>query len=103
MKQDSRDTPLYREAEALWKTLRQPGAGMISDAAEIHVSPEGNKAVFAGTILSTLEGTPATRICQVDISSGETRVLTYGPNLDRLPKFSPDAQQIAFLSDQHRG
>jgi dipeptidyl aminopeptidase/acylaminoacyl peptidase len=102
VKRDLRETTLYRDAEALWKTLRQPGTGQISDAAEIHVSPDGKQAVFAGTIVDALEGTPATRICQVGLSSGDTRVLTFGPNVDRLPKFSPDGRRIAFLSDRHK-
>ena len=52
--------------------------------------------------MDTLEGTPPTRICQVDLTSGDTRVLTFGPNTDRLPKFSPDGRQVAFLSDRHK-
>jgi hypothetical protein len=35
MKQDTRESSLYREAEALYKSLRRPGTGQISDAAEI--------------------------------------------------------------------
>src|SRR5207245_1383599 len=41
-----------------------------------------------------------TRICSTDLASGYTRVLTFGPNIDRSPKFSPDGQRVAFLSDR---
>lgn len=102
MKKDIRDTALYQHTETLFRTLRQPGTGKISDAAEVHVSPCGNRAVFAGTIVDKLEGIPPTRICSVDLKTGDTTVLTSGPNVDRLPKYSPDGQQIAFLSDRHK-
>jgi dipeptidyl aminopeptidase/acylaminoacyl peptidase len=99
---DIRETALYREAEALYNTLRQPGTGQISDAAEIHASPDGQYAVFAATIVDKLDGAPTTRVCQFDLTSTATRVLTFGPNTDRLPKYSPDGRQIAFLSDRYR-
>jgi dipeptidyl aminopeptidase/acylaminoacyl peptidase len=101
MQKDIRETALYREAETLYTTLRQPGTGQISDAAEVHVSPDGRRAVYAGVLMDTLEGASRTRICQVDLTSGDARILTFGPNTDRLPKYSPDARQIAFLSDRH--
>jgi len=101
MQKDIRDTTLYREAETLYKTLRQPGTGQISDAAEVNASPDGQHAVFAGALMDKLEVAPQTRICLIDLVSGDTRVMTFGPNVDRSPKFSPDGRNIAFLSDRH--
>jgi dipeptidyl aminopeptidase/acylaminoacyl peptidase len=95
---DIRSTDVYRRARALHERLRQPGTGLISDAAELSVS--GKHAVFAGTIMDELRGPVPTRICLLDLDSAETRVLTFGPNTDRLPKFSPDGRRIAFLSDR---
>ena len=100
MQKDIRRTELYREAEALYRSVRKPGAGLISDAAE--VSTDGRRAVFAGTIVDALDGDPPTRICMTDLASGDTRVLTFGPNVDRLPKFAPDGSLVAFLSDRHK-
>ena len=37
-----------------------------------------------------------------DLATGDTRRLTFGPNADRLPKYSADGLRIAFLSDRHR-
>ena len=102
MQRDIRETSAYQEAEAFYKAMRRPGTGSISDGLEVHVSPDGRHAVFAGAAMDKLEGVPATRICQIDLASGETRVLTFGPNTDRLPKYSPDGRYIALLSDCHK-
>jgi dipeptidyl aminopeptidase/acylaminoacyl peptidase len=99
---DIRRTALYQEVEASFRSLRQPGTGLISDAADLNVAPTGDRAVFTGTLMDSLEATPPTRICQVDLVSGKTRVLTFGPNMDRMPKYSADGKQIAFLSDRHK-
>src|SRR5262245_28748116 len=100
MKSDIRETALYREAEALYTALRQPGTGQVSDAAEICVSPDGQHAVFAAVLMEKLAGKPTTRIARIDLKSGEIRILTFGPSADRLPKYSPNGRQVAFLSDR---
>ena len=95
MRRDIRETVRYREAAELIQALRVPGSGQITDAQEIYAAPDGRHAVFSGTIVDTLEGLPPTRICQVDLASGDTRVLTFGLNTDRLPKYSPDGRGAA--------
>lgn len=102
MTKDIRNTATYQEAHELFAKMRQPGTGQVSDAADVHVSPNGQEAVFSGTLTDALEGTPDTRICRVNLESGELSVLTFGPNSDRLPKYSPDGRRIAFLSDRHK-
>ena len=102
MDRDIRRSDLYQEIEALYKNLRRPGTGRISDAAAVHVSLGGQYAVFQGFLMDKLEGVPSSRICRVDLTSADTRVLTFGPNTDRLPKYSPDGRLIAFLSDRHK-
>jgi dipeptidyl aminopeptidase/acylaminoacyl peptidase len=57
---------------------------------------------FAGVVVDALAGLPKTRICLADARTGDTRLVTFGPNTDRLPKFSPDGRKIAFLSDRRR-
>jgi dipeptidyl aminopeptidase/acylaminoacyl peptidase len=100
-KQDIRDTPLYQEAETLYRRLNQPGSGLLSDATDVCVSPDGSHVLLTGSFPpDILEGTPSTRICLVEIASGDTRVLTFGPNTDRLPRYSPDGRCVAFLSDR---
>jgi dipeptidyl aminopeptidase/acylaminoacyl peptidase len=102
MQSDMRETSLFREVRSLCETLRRPGTGQINDASEVHASPDGAFAVFSGSIFDKLEGAPPTRICRVNLASGDTRVLTFGPNADRLAKFSPDGDCIAFLSDRKK-
>ncbi len=99
MQRDIRETPLYRETESLYRVFRRPGSGLIADAAEI--SAQGQRAVFTGTLIDS-GNEAAARICLTDLASGDTRVLTFGPHTDRLPKLSPDGRQIAFLSDRRK-
>ena len=99
MQRDIRDTPLYRETESLYRSFRRPGSGLVADAVEI--SAHGSRAVFTGSLIDSANET-SSRICLTDLTSGDTRVLTFGPNTDRLPKLSPDGRQIAFLSDRHK-
>lgn len=100
MKRDIRESPLYREAEYLHASLRRPGDGVISDAAD--PSTNGTHAVYTATLVDALDGFPSTRICLTDLSSGDTRIVTFGPNSDQQPKFSPDGKRIAFLSDRYK-
>ena len=67
----------------------KPGTGQISDAAEVHVSQDGTQAVFAGVIMEKLEGTPPTRIAVTDLVTGETQVLTFGPNWGSVAEIFP--------------
>jgi len=98
--QDIRESPLYLEAKSLYEKLQQPGTEQIFDVADVRASPDGKQAVCAGTFATSADGPSASRICQVDLISGDIRVLTHGMCVDRMPSYSPDGRQISFLSDR---
>ena len=102
LQKDIRSSELYQEALTLFETVHRPGSGQVSDGAELSASPDGKHAVFSGTMFEGPEGATTTRICHADLESGEIKVLTFGPHVDRLPKYSPDGKKVAFLSDRHR-
>jgi Tol biopolymer transport system component len=102
MERDIRGSSRYVEIKSLIEALRQPGTGQISDASEVNVSPDGKYAVFAATIVDDFDGAPPTRIGLIDLISGATRVMTFGPETDRLPRYSPDGARVAFLSDRKK-
>ncbi|WP_157994649.1 S9 family peptidase [Peristeroidobacter agariperforans] len=100
MQTDIRDTDNYRAAQELYERLRKPGTQSITDAVDINVDSDGSNAVFSGFLADTLHGSIPTRICQINLASGEQRVLTFGPNSDRLAKYAPNGRLIGFLSDR---
>jgi dipeptidyl aminopeptidase/acylaminoacyl peptidase len=99
---DIRGTATYAEIEALCTAIRRPGSGLVSDALEPDVAPDGARVVFSGVVAAALEGGLPTRVCAVDLATGDLRILTAGPNVDRSPKHAPDGSRIAFLSDRRR-
>lgn len=100
MKRDIRDSPLYDEARQAFESHLMPGSGLVIDAQDIHARADGGMAAFAGLVVDKAEGSPPTRICTVDLASGAVQVRTQGSGIQRLPRFAPDSQTIAFLSDR---
>ncbi|HEY1330032.1 MAG TPA: S9 family peptidase [Actinomycetota bacterium] len=100
MERDLRDTPLYREIEQHFLRTHEPAFGSISWATDAAPSPDGATIAFTGSRLERLEGTPAGRICAVDVERGGVEQLTSGPNDDRSARWSPDGSRLAFLSDR---
>jgi hypothetical protein len=68
-RKDIRNTAFYKEAQAFYTAICQPGTGQISDVAEVHAAADGKEAVFAGSIVDELHGSAPTRICRIDLDA----------------------------------
>ena len=100
MERDLRDTPLYKEVEAYFAAIYEPGANWVSEGGTVTVSPDGRRAAFTGTVFHDLQSAPVTRVCLVDLASGEMQQVAAAANSDRLPRWAPDGGKLAFLSDR---
>ncbi|MEE2777112.1 MAG: S9 family peptidase [Acidobacteriota bacterium] len=99
MDRDLRQTALFGEVEEYFRSVHAPGQGVVTDGAGVDAAPDGSTVVFTGSIFETLESPPASRLCRVDLASGELTVLEAHGSHDRAARFSPDGKWIAFLSD----
>src|SRR5882672_6514378 len=97
---DMRNSALYREVESFYAALHAPGRNCITDACDLSVTPDGRRAAFTGTIFTDLEHPPVTRIGVLALDTGEIDVRYGARGNDRLPRYSPDGQRLAFLSDR---
>lgn len=100
MEKDIRQSSLYKEVEGYFEAIHAPGENAVTDAADVCMVPSGDRIAFTGTIFGDLASAPFTRLCIVDIDSGNLRQLPCPANSDRLPRWSPDGQDLAFLSDR---
>jgi len=97
---DITSTPIYAEIKRLYADARRPGERRISDATDLVVSHDGRFVAFTGTVAELVTGSLPTRICQLELPTGEVEILTDSTGSAREPKFSPDDRTIAFLSDR---
>lgn len=100
MLRDVRGTATYAEVEAFVRSAWEPGFGGPLDIGELAPHPDGTRVACTVQWWEQLEGKPGSRIALVDLASGDLRVVTAGPNRDRLPLWSPDGRTLAFLSDR---
>lgn len=92
MNRDIRDTKLYKELEEYFSLVYRPGTETIIDAADVTISPDEKLAAFTGTRIEGITGSQITRICLVNIETGQMKQVTQGPNSDRRPLWSPDGK-----------
>lgn len=71
----------------------------IRFASDVQVAPDGSRAVFVVTTMDEADDEYRSTIWSVDIPSGRTRRVTFGPKRDTQPRFSPDARYLAFIRD----
>ena len=70
----------------------------IRSATDANISPDGKRAVFVVSEWVPDKPKQRSRIWMVDTAGGDPRPLTNGPRADTCPRWSPDGQQVAFIS-----
>lgn len=100
IEKDIRQTDLYGEVENYFRALHCPDGTVVSDAADACIDPSGNRIALTGTIFNDLVSAPISRICIVEADSGVSETLPCPESSDRLPRWSPDGTNLAFLSDR---
>ncbi len=80
-----------------YQRLLGPGLGSVTNATEHECSPDGGRALVTGAIYEDLRSVPATRLQVLDLRSGEMRPLTAAPGRERLGRWSPEGDRIAYL------
>ena len=67
---------------------------------EPRLSPDGNHIVYSQTRVDRKTEKKYANLWVIPFSGGEPRKFTYGDQTDSHPRWSPDGDQIAFLSDR---
>ena len=100
MERDLRQTPLFQEIEALYRSILEPGFGRPTTFGDPLPSPDGAWVVVTGTVRTSLDEAAHGRLFLVPAAGGTVRQLTYGPNDDTGPQWSPDGSRLTFCSDR---
>jgi len=72
----------------------------LKSLQEAALSPDGTKVLYTVTHVDEEAEKEFSTIYLLDLSSGETRQMTTGKQVDAGPRFSPDGTTIAFISDR---
>nr|WP_236816430.1 S9 family peptidase [Alicyclobacillus tolerans] len=73
----------------------------VKNPVDVTVAPDGGQCVYALRTLDEDKGQYRTKLWRQSLAGSEPPVaLTFGPYNDTSPKYSPDGQRLAFLSDR---
>lgn len=97
---DIRQTRLYGKVCDYFRDINAVGQDKVVDAADITASADERRVAFTGTVHEDLARAPVTRICLLDLATRQLTRVAAGEGSDRLPRWSPDDQQLAFVSDR---
>jgi dipeptidyl aminopeptidase/acylaminoacyl peptidase len=71
----------------------------VGERGGVSFAPDGSRVVFS--VADPVKGTSRARaLWQYELSTGQTRQLTFSGKNDASPQWSPDGASIAFLSDR---
>ncbi|HME12452.1 MAG TPA: hypothetical protein VKF79_06315 [Candidatus Acidoferrum sp.] len=87
------------EAAAQIKPLTPEAALNLRFISDLKLSPDGMRLAFVVTEPATDDGR-ATHIWMYDKRDGSVRQFTYSKKSEKWPRWSPDGQQLAFLSNR---
>ena len=86
-------------AAATTKTLTPEASLNLRFISDLRLSPDGLRLAFVVTEPATDDGR-ATHVWMYDKRSGGVRQFTYSKKSEKSPRWSPDGQEIAFLSNR---
>lgn len=98
-RRDIRTASLYREVERFYESLYAPGSGAVIDAGDLSIAPDARRISFTGTLYTGMGEPPVTRVVLLDRTSAKLEVRPSSGSSDRLPRWSPDGESLAYLSD----
>ena len=99
LERDLRESDTFRQIESFLGQAYATGSGKPFDLLDLAVAPHGRTVAASGVILKRLEGLPEQRIVLVDLETGALEQVSQGPHRDRLPRWDPTGERIAYLSD----
>lgn len=75
----------------------------LRNITAVDVSPDGEWIAFALMRMDLKKNKNYSSICLIPAKGGRLRRLTRGDHQDGAPRFSPDGETLAFLSDRDKG
>lgn len=100
---DVRSSILYHDVQHHFWSLQSPAYGKVSAATALSANSHRPLVAFTAEIRSSLDSGTRSRIAIGDLVGKTHRVVSAGPGNDCCAKWSPDGNNLAFLSDRRHG